>query len=79
LAPFTQPATATSTAAITCSMAIFWKENAVPVHSDIPGRPEMQVGRWHAMWKRGDEQENQGAQVRLVEEDVDWESVGIGA
>jgi hypothetical protein len=31
------------------------------------------------MWKRGDEQENQGAQVRLVEEDVDWESVGIGA
>jgi hypothetical protein len=27
------------------------------------------------MWKRGDEQEYQGAQVGLAEEDVDWETV----
>jgi len=47
----------------------------VPFRSDIPGRPETQVGRWHAMRKRGDEKENQGAQVGLVEEDVDWETI----
>lgn len=27
------------------------------------------------MRKRGDEKENQGAQVGLVEEDVDWETI----
>jgi hypothetical protein len=74
-APLFQPGTATSTPAIACSLAFFRKENAVPFRSDIPGRPETQVGRWHAMRKRGDEKENQGAQVGLVEEDVDWETV----
>jgi hypothetical protein len=47
----------------------------VPFRSDIPGRPETQVGRWHAMRKRGDGEENRGALVGLAEEDVDWERI----
>jgi hypothetical protein len=47
----------------------------VPFRSDIPGRPETQVGRWHAMRKRGDEaEEGQGGEVGLAE-DVDWETI----
>ncbi|KAI9451105.1 hypothetical protein BJY52DRAFT_1125436 [Lactarius psammicola] len=42
-------------APIACSLAFFRNEDATPFCSDIPGRPETQVGRWHAMRKRGEE------------------------
>ncbi len=48
--------------------------------SDIPGRPETQVGRWHAMrnWRR-DEREKAGHGGEVVglgdEEEVDWETI----
>jgi hypothetical protein len=49
----------------------------MPFYSDIPGRPETQVGRWHAMRKRGDEEKAlEGSELALLdEENVDWESV----
>ena len=40
-------------APIVCTLAFFHKGNATPFWSDIPGRPETQVGRWHAMRRRG--------------------------
>jgi len=52
----------------------------VPFRSDIPGRPETQVGRWHAMRKKGEnDEESQGGEVGLTAEeslkDVDWETI----
>ena len=49
----------------------------MPFWSDIPGRPETQVGRWHAMRKKGDEKRSWGGSelALLEEENVDWESV----
>src|SRR6266851_1254197 len=44
-APLTQPAAATPDAPIACSPAFFRKEQAMLSLSDIPGRPETQVGR----------------------------------
>jgi hypothetical protein len=43
-------------APIACSLAFFRKGHATPFYSDIPGRPETQVGRRHAMRKKGDEE-----------------------
>ena len=64
-------------APIACSVAFFHKEDATPFWSDIPGRPETQVGRWHAMRKKGDEERSWGGSelALLEEENVDWESV----
>lgn len=66
-------------APVACSVAFFRKEDATPFYSDIPGRPETQVGRWHAMRKRGGDEEqtffHQGTTELASEEeaDVDWE------
>jgi hypothetical protein len=68
----------TAATAIACSLAFFRKDHAVPFRSDIPGRPETQVGRWHAMRKKGEEdEESRGGEVGLMAEgkDVDWETV----
>ena len=62
-----------SPALIACSLAFFRKEHAVPFRSDIPGRPETQVGRWHAMRGMGEERA-QGGEVELTE-DVEWERI----
>ena len=64
-------------APIACSLAFFRKDHAVPFYSDIPGRPETQVGRWHAMRKGGEEQRAfRGSELALLEEEnVDWESI----
>ena len=61
-------------------VAFFRKDHAVPFRSDIPGRPETQVGRWHAMRKKGEnDEESQGGEVGLTAEeslkDVDWETI----
>jgi hypothetical protein len=56
-----------------CSLAFFRKEHAVPFRSDIPGRPETQVGRWHAMRRTGKER-TQSGEVELTE-DVEWERI----
>ncbi|KAN0127968.1 hypothetical protein V8E53_014222 [Lactarius tabidus] len=34
-------------------LPLYIEGNATPFWSDIPGRPESQVGRWHAMRKKG--------------------------
>ena len=60
-------------ALIACSLAFFRKEHSVPVRSDIPGRPETQAGRWHAMRGTGEERA-QGGDVELTE-DVEWERI----
>ncbi|KAN0127973.1 hypothetical protein V8E53_014227 [Lactarius tabidus] len=64
-------------APIACSLAFFRKGHATPFYSDIPGRPETQVGRRHAMRKKGDEERALGASefALLEEENVDWERV----
>lgn len=60
---------------IACSLAFFRKEHATPFRSDIPGRPETQVGRWHAMRTKDEgEKVGQGGEVELTG-DVDWEKV----
>jgi len=57
-------------------LAFFRKEDATPFCSDIPRRPETQVGRWHAMRKRGEERAFQGTELALLEEEnVDWERI----
>ncbi|KAI0299478.1 hypothetical protein BC826DRAFT_1117045, partial [Russula brevipes] len=58
-------------ARIACSLAFFRKEHAVPFRSDIPGRPETQVGRWHAMRMKDEGRRRRGE----LTEDVDWEKV----
>ena len=74
-APIHPGAPGTSAAPIACSLAFFRKEHSVPFHSDIPGRPETQVGRWHAMRRTGEREESvQGGEVELTEE-VEWEKV----
>ncbi|KAN0127961.1 hypothetical protein V8E53_014215 [Lactarius tabidus] len=50
------PSAAHPSVLIACSLAFFCKGNATPFYSDIPGRPETQVGRRHAMRKKGDEE-----------------------
>jgi hypothetical protein len=63
-------------APIACSVAFFHKSDATPFYSDIPGRPETQVGRWHAMRKRGDDEKALGgSELALLEENVDWERI----
>ncbi|KAI9436565.1 hypothetical protein H4582DRAFT_398424 [Lactarius indigo] len=63
-------------APIACSLAFFRKEDATPFYSDIPGRPETQVGRWHAMRKKGEEKSFWGGEPLLEEgENVDWERI----
>ncbi|KAH9165965.1 hypothetical protein EDB89DRAFT_2076313 [Lactarius sanguifluus] len=63
-------------APIACSLAFFRKEDATPFYSDIPGRPETQVGRWHAMRKKGEEESLLGSEPLLEEgENVDWERI----
>jgi hypothetical protein len=62
-----------SGAPITCSLAFFRKDYATPFHSDIPGRPEPQVGRWHAM-RNKDKEGVKGVEVGLTES-VDWETI----
>ena len=49
----------------------------MPFWSEIPGRPETQVGRWRAMRKKGDEESSLGwTELALLEEEnVDWEGV----
>ena len=82
-APLDQPAaaataTTTTDAPIACSLAFFRKEQAVLFRSDIPGRPETQVGRWHAMRRRDEREEGgHGGEVDGLagEEDVDWETI----
>jgi hypothetical protein len=64
---------APAAAPIVCSLAFFRKEHAVPFRSDIPGRPETQVGRWHAMRRTGKER-TQSGEVELTE-DVEWERI----
>ena len=64
---------APASAPIACSLAFFRKEHSVPFRSDIPGRPETQVGRWHAMRRTGKERA-QGGEVELTE-DVVWERI----
>jgi hypothetical protein len=64
-------------APIACSLAFFRKGHATPFYSDIPGRPETQVGRRHAMRKKGDEERALGgSELALLKgENVDWERV----
>ncbi len=63
-------------APIACSLAFFRKGLATPFYSNIPGRPETQVGRWHAMRKKGEETDKgQGIELALEEENVDWERI----
>ncbi|KAF8258886.1 hypothetical protein EI94DRAFT_1669339 [Lactarius quietus] len=64
-------------ALIACSLSFFRKGEATPFWSDIPGRPETQVGRWHAMRERGNEERTfQSGELALLEgENVDWERV----
>ncbi|KAH9046714.1 hypothetical protein EDB84DRAFT_1558165 [Lactarius hengduanensis] len=63
-------------APIACSLAFFHKEDATPFYSDIPGRPETQVGRWHAMRKKGEDKSLLGSEPLLEEgENVDWERI----
>ncbi|KAI0250460.1 hypothetical protein BJV78DRAFT_1275785 [Lactifluus subvellereus] len=62
-----------SGAPIGCSLAFFRKEDATLFRSDMPGRPETQVGRWHAMRKKGKE-DDRGVDVGLTE-NVDWERI----
>ena len=50
---------------IACSLAFFRKDHSVPFCSDIPGRPETQVGRWHVMRRTGE--------VELTE-DIEWKA-----
>ena len=64
---------APASAPIACSLAFFRKEHSVPFRSDIPGRPETQVGRWHAMRRTGKER-TQSGEVELTE-DVVWERI----
>ncbi|KAF8495724.1 hypothetical protein F5888DRAFT_1615424 [Russula emetica] len=75
-APTNPGATGVSAAPIACSLAFFRKEHSVPFRSDIPGRPETQVGRWHAMRRTSDQREEsiQGGEVEL-KEDVEWEKI----
>ncbi|KAH9979676.1 hypothetical protein BJV74DRAFT_780156 [Russula compacta] len=63
-------------APIACSLVFFRKEHAVPFRSDIPGRPVTQVGRWHAMRRKDEEEEKRipGGEDGLTE-DVDWDKV----
>ena len=63
------------------SVAFFHGGKAMPFWSEIPGRPESQVGRWHAMRKKGDKENSLGwTEVALLEEEnVDWERVGVVA
>ena len=67
---------APASAPIACSLTFFRKERSVPSRSDIPGRPEMQVGRWHAMRRAGKERVQSG-EVELTE-DVVWEEATSG-
>jgi hypothetical protein len=68
-------------ARIACSLAFFRRGYATPFCSDIPGRPETQVGRWHAMRKGTTESEEEkrafrGGELALLEEEnVDWEKI----
>jgi hypothetical protein len=55
-------------------LAFFRKEHSVPFHSDIPGRPDAQVGRWHAMRRKTGEERIQSGEVELSE-DVEWERI----
>ena len=66
-----------SAAPIACSLAFFRKEHSVPFRSDIPGRPETQVGRWHAMRRTGDSEREESIQGGKVElrEDMEWEKM----
>ena len=74
-APIHPGAPGASAAPIACSMAFFRKEHSVPFRSDIPGRPETQVGRWHAMRRTGEREESiQGGEVELTEK-VEWEKM----
>ncbi|KAI0265603.1 hypothetical protein BC834DRAFT_924224 [Gloeopeniophorella convolvens] len=59
---------------ISCSLAFFRKDEATPFRSDIPGRPETQVGRWHAMRKKGADEGGLGSDVAL-EGNMDWEKL----
>ena len=64
-------------APIAYSVAFFHMGKAMPFWSEIPGRPESQVGRWHAMRKKGDKESSLGwiELALLEEENVDWERV----
>ena len=57
---------------IACSLAFFDKETCVPFRSDIPGRADTQVGRWHAMRKQGD---SRPTDFESLEDNVNWEDV----
>ncbi|PSS37078.1 hypothetical protein PHLCEN_2v1117 [Hermanssonia centrifuga] len=61
-----------STAYTACSVAVFDRQTATVFHSSIPGREEVQVGRWHAYRKRG--QEESGGRSSFNER-VDWKNV----
>ncbi|KAN0114252.1 hypothetical protein V8E52_006902 [Russula decolorans] len=76
-APTHPGAPGASAAPIACSLAFFRNEHSVPFRSDIPGRPETQVGRWHAMRRTGDREREESIQGGKVElrEDMEWEKI----
>ncbi len=61
-----------STEYTACSVAVFDRQTATVFHSSIPGREEVQVGRWHAYRKRG--QEESGGRSSFNER-IDWKNV----
>lgn len=64
-------------AGVTCSLAIFHKDNTVAFRSEIPGRNAPQVGRWHAFRKKDQDPTGfgTGATAQTDADDVNWEDV----
>ncbi|THH19213.1 hypothetical protein EW146_g1907 [Bondarzewia mesenterica] len=59
---------------IACSLAFFDRKTCVPFRSDIRGRTESQVGRWHAMRNKEGAAQEMEVEKHLTGK-VDWEDV----
>ncbi len=65
---------------LSCAIAIFDSARCVPFYSGLPGRKEVQVGRWHSFRKTEAGEENGGVNVGMRGGNgdgkrVDWEEL----
>ncbi|KAI0917578.1 hypothetical protein AcW1_007253 [Taiwanofungus camphoratus] len=60
---------------ILCSVAIFDSGKATPFRSTIPGKPAVQVGRWHSFRKRDEQDLANATHTGDDLADINWEDV----
>lgn len=65
---------------LSCAIAIFDSMHCVPFYSDLPGRKEVQVGRWHSFRRKETMEENEDVFVGAGggngdENRIDWEAL----